>query len=65
MVDPHKDSENRVEKDPGHHKRACREAELRKTDGAKDERNGGDEKPGFLMRIQGEEERSRESGEEG
>lgn len=64
VVDPHEDAKNRIEKDPGHHKRAGREAGLRKTDGAEDKWDGGDEKPGFLVRIQRQEERSRQSGQE-
>ena len=64
VVNPHEDAKNCVEKDPGRHKRACREAGLRKTDGAEDEWNGGDEKPGFLVRIQRQEKRSRQSGKE-
>lgn len=65
VVDPHEDAENRVEKDPGRHKRAGREAGFRKADGAEDEGNRGEEKPGFLVRIEGKEECSRQSGEEG
>lgn len=65
MVDPHENAKNCVEKNPGRHKRAGREAGLRKPDGAEDEGNGREEEPGFLMRAQRQEERSRQSREKG
>lgn len=65
VVDAHEDAKNRVEKDPGHHEGARRGAGLRKTDGAEDERDGGEEKPWFLVRVQGQEEGSRQSRKEG
>lgn len=58
VVDSHEDAENPIEKDPDRHKNACSLAGSRKTDGAEDEGDSREEKAGFLVRFQGEEERS-------